>query len=94
MSNEALSSTHQAGDTVWLWHSKDKHVEGHVQGVTFSNGWIVSYDVAVEIQDSGLYVVTYGLRGGITKPGGDYPGDDGGLTKTSDTPYTSKRLHH
>lgn len=90
-----LDSTYQPADKVWLWIDKDKHIEGHVQGVTFSNGFMVLYDIAVEIGDSGLYLVTYGIRGGMTKPGAPYPGDDGGLSKTEDTPYTNPhRTHH
>lgn len=91
---ERLTSTHQPGDEVWMWISQGKHVVGIVQGVTFCNQFMVTYDIAVKVEDTDLYLVTYGLRGGLTKPGADYPGDDDGMSKPEDTPYTSNRMHH
>lgn len=90
-----LESTFQMGEDVWLWPSEDIHIEGHIQGVSFTDGHMVTYDVAVEVGNTGMYLVTYGIRGGITRPGGTYPGDDGGLDKATETPYTNPhRQHH
>jgi len=89
-----LNSAFQIGEPVWLWYSKDIHVESIVAGITFQHGYLISYDVAIPIAGTDLYVVTYGIRGGMSQPNEAWPGDDDGLQMKASVPTNTGTMHH
>lgn len=89
-----LPSTFQIGDTIWLWYSSEIHAEGIIAGVTFQHGYLISYDVAIPIAGTDLYIVTYGLRGGMSKPNAPWPGEDEGLSVKASLPRNIGTMHH
>ena len=88
-----LDSTFKLGEDVWLWHNENVKVEGIIAGVNFSSQ-MVTYDVGIPVKGTDLYIVTYGIRGGITKPDETYPGVKGGLIDKVDVPVVSMNNEH
>jgi hypothetical protein len=89
-----LNSTFQIGEPIWLWYSKDIHVNGVIAGVTFQQGYLISYDVAIPVAGTDLYIVSYGFRGGMSKPGDTWPGDDDGLVMKASMPTNVGTTQH
>jgi hypothetical protein len=83
-----LDSTFALGEDVWLWYDASVHVDGIIAGITYQRD-VLTYDIAIPVLGTQLYIVTYGIRGGVTKVGDAYPGDDGGLIKKEDAPAAS-----
>jgi len=74
-----LESQFQIGEEVKCWISKDITFIALVCGVNFSPRNIVSYDLAVQIGNTGWYTTLCSVRGEVTKLDGVWPGEEGGL---------------
>lgn len=64
-----LPSSYQVGDDVDLFFGPTSFIQATVFSVKFGGDGAVSYDLAVQISNSGFYAVCNNIRGSMRKSG-------------------------